>query len=91
MQQESINQSSLQVLEDAADELSESLAEQSRALDTLIDIFLHDAGLRNALKRQDRQALLAACGDVFARLREEHGITHFYFHRPDRVNLLRMH
>ncbi len=90
-QQESLNQSSQQVLENAIDELSESLAEQSRWLTALVELLLHDTDLRDALQRQDRSALLVACGDVFGRLREEYNITHFYFHRPDRVNLLRVH
>lgn len=91
VQQESLTRSGQQVVKNAAGELSEALAEQSDTLDALEEVLLHDAGLREALKRQDRQALLAACGDIFAHLREDHNITHFYFHRPDRVNLLRVH
>ncbi len=91
IQQDNKNQASLKIREDTIDELSESLAEQSRALATLEEILLHDADLRDALKRQDRPALLAAYGDVFARLRQEHSITHLYFYDPDRVNLLRVY
>ncbi len=86
-----LDQSSEQVLEGASDELAEALVEQSEALAALEEVFLRDAGLRDALKERDRERLLADYGDVFAQLRQDHGITHFYFHSPDRVNLLRVH
>ena len=90
-QQEHLDQLSLQVLEGAVSELSAALAEQSRTLVGIGDVLLNDADLRDALRRQDRQDLLAVCEGIFARLREEHGITHFYFHYPNRVNLLRVY
>jgi len=86
-----LDQSSEQVLEDASDELANAVVEQSEGLAALEEVFLRDAGLRDALKDRDRERLLAAYGDVFAQLRQDHGITHFHFHRPDRVNLLRVH
>ena len=90
-QQKSLNQSSRQVLENARHRLSGLLAEQSHALAALEEVFLHDSGLREALKDQDRQRLFAHYKSIFAQLREKYGITHFYFHRPNRVNLLRVH
>ncbi len=91
IQQKSMNHVSRQVLEDAADELSEALAEQSDALSTFEDILIHDAVLRDALKTRNRQRLLVEYQPLFTQLRGESGITHFYFHRSDRVNLLRLH
>jgi PAS domain S-box-containing protein len=86
-----LNQLSEQVLEEAADELAEVLAEQFKDLAALQEVFLSDAGLRETLKDRDRERLLADYGNIFTWLREKNGITHFYFHRPDRVNLLRVH
>jgi len=86
-----LDQSSKQVLDDASAELAEAVVEQSEGLAALEEVFLRDADLRDALKDRNRERLLAAYGDVFARLRQDHGITHFYFHGPDRVNLLRVH
>ncbi|RLB17522.1 MAG: hypothetical protein DRG82_06245 [Deltaproteobacteria bacterium] len=91
MQQRSLNQSSRQVLENASHRLSGLLVEQSRALAALEEVFLRDPGLRDALKDQDRQRLLADYKSIFVQLREKYGITHFYFHRLNRVNLLRVH
>jgi PAS domain S-box-containing protein len=86
-----MNKSSGQVLLGASDELSFVLAEQAESLAAIEEVLLLDEGLHDALKRQDRRRLLADFGPIFALLRDKYGITHFYFQRPDRVNLLRVH
>jgi PAS domain S-box-containing protein len=91
IQQNHVNQSSQQVLDGAFAELAETLAEQSEALTSLEEVLLRDTGLRDALRAQDRGRLLTNCEAIFAQLRNEYGITHFYFHQPSRVNLLRVH
>jgi len=91
MWQSSLNQSSLHILEDASDELAESMDEQSQALAALGKVFINEDNLRDALKSRDRQSLIGAFEQIFTQLRKEHGITHFYFHRPDQINLLRVH
>lgn len=90
-QQKALYQSSQQELEHAAGELYESLVEESAVLAGIEELVVRDPELRDALRREDRKALQAAFGDVCVRLRDELHITHFYFHRPDRVNLLRFH
>ncbi|MBW2459082.1 MAG: hypothetical protein JRI68_31570, partial [Deltaproteobacteria bacterium] len=90
-QEASRQQASRLVLEDAASELASVLTDQAQALAALEELLADDVHLRDALRRRDREALLLACEGVFSRLRDQHGITHFYFHRPDRVNLLRVH
>ncbi|MBN1506220.1 MAG: PAS domain S-box protein [Sedimentisphaerales bacterium] len=47
--------------------------------------------MRAALKVRDRQRLLLQHRALFDTLRREHGITHLYFHGPDRVGVLRVH
>ncbi len=91
MQKTSLEQINRQSMEATSGNLPKGLSQQSRALAALEEVFLRDEGLRDALKALDRQRLLAAHEAVFAKLREKHGITHFYFHRPDRINLLRVH
>ncbi len=91
LQHETLTRFSQQMLLDASDELDESLAEQSEMLHALEDPLIRDAGLIDALKAQDRDRLFTLCEDLFAEVRQDHGITHFYFHGPDRVNLLRVH
>lgn len=52
---------------------------------------VRDEALQQWLKVEDRQALYDNYQGLFTQFRETHNITHFYFHRPDRVNLLRVH
>ena len=91
VQRKSLEQCSQQVLKSASEELEEGLADQSDALDALEDVLLREAGLIDAFKARDRDRLLADYEATLSQLRAEHGITHFYFHCPDRVNLLRVH
>ncbi len=50
-----------------------------------------DKTILTALKTRDRKALLSQAFPVFERLKKKHDVTHFYFHDPKRVNLLRAH
>lgn len=47
--------------------------------------------LKHAMMAGDQDALLKQSSTLFNTLREKYHITHFYFHRPDRVNFLRIH
>jgi signal transduction histidine kinase/CheY-like chemotaxis protein len=91
VRRENLTQSSQRVIANASKELEQTLSEQSNSLDALGDALLRDVNLHEALKNQDSKRLLADYKSIFAHLREECFITHFYFHRPDRVNLLRLH
>ncbi len=86
-----LEQASLDKLMAASAGLEESLKIQSELLGILEDGLLHDRTLADALKTQDKERLMAEHADIFSHLREEHSITHFYFQRPDRTNLLRVH
>ena len=86
-----LDQTSARVLKGASDELAKEMVEQSEGLAALEEVFLRDASLHYAMKDRDRERLLTSYGDVFAQLRQDHGMTHFYFHGPDWVNLLRVH
>ena len=67
------------------------LKTEANQLFALIQLLERDTRMVDALRRQDRSALLAATGDIYPTLRNQHDITHFYFSGPDRVNLLRVH
>ena len=60
-------------------------------LSTALELVVRDAGLLQAMRTRDREALLQRSGPAFEALRKAYGITHFYFHGPDRINLLRVH
>jgi hypothetical protein len=48
-------------------------------------------GLLEAFRAGDRARFLAVATPLFERLRQAHGVTHFYAHGPDRVAFARVH
>ncbi len=91
MQQSVLKQAGQHRLKDVSDELATQLIEQSRILISLAEFLQRDGMLVKMLKARDRQGLLAAYEPSFHQLQQDQGVTHFYFHGPDRVNLLRLH
>ena len=91
IQQYHLDESSRQLLEVAVFDMQQRLSEEARSLAAFEGLLLHQSDLVDALKCQDRDRLLAVSNSLFAQLHETHNITHFYFHGPDRVNLLRVH
>ena len=67
------------------------VSHSAHTLGAVMDVLNHDNTLRKALARGDRAGLLQQTAPLFAELRARYGITHLYFSRPDRVNLLRVH
>lgn len=86
-----LNEFSRQILNGASGEFSRTLIEQSRALAAVEEVLVQDAGLREALKSRNWQYLLDANAPIFAKLKKEHALTHFYFMDPQRICLLRLH
>ena len=80
-----------QGLQAATDKMHLLLDEQTKALTALGAMLSHDPQLPALLAAADRAGLLARYAEDFARLRRDYGITHFYFHTPERINLLRLH
>ncbi len=91
MQKNHMNQSSLEKLEAAYDGLKNCLAEQARAMTAFEEIIIRHPVVYDLLKNLDREGLLTAYDSVFTQVRTYYGITRFCFHRPDRINLVRMH
>ena len=90
-QKNRLHESTNQVMVEAIVAFSKLLDEQAQALNMLSDVMVRDPYLIKALISQDRKILLQEYQQLFTDLRQNHGITHFYFHLPDRVNLLRVH
>ena len=67
------------------------IQQETEKLSTALEIIITDPVLKQAMIAEDRDALLQQSNPLFKRLREKHAITHFYFHRPDRINFLRVH
>jgi len=91
MRHESLNRSAHEKLKATLHVLNDSLSADSKLLAALESGILRDVGLRDALGTKDRDRLLADWEPTFRKMLAEHGVTHFYFHGPDRVNLLRVH
>ena len=68
-----------------------SITTDTQALKTVMHTLLQDEKLSDLLIQDDRAALLDYYTPLFEDLRREYKITHFYFTRKDKVNLLRMH
>ncbi len=90
MQQRILLEDNQKTLKIASNELTESLNEQTRALAAIGQVLI-DKNLRKVLKSKNRQHLFSSFEPIYAQLHKEFGITHFYFHLPNRVNLLRVH
>lgn len=67
------------------------LLQRGKKLGVGLDAILRDDVMRTALRAGNRGALLNRYQPLFDQLREQYGITHLYFEKANRVNLLRVH
>ncbi len=83
--------------EQAISSAGEALAAMERAdvekLDATLSVLAAHPGLAEAFAARDRPRLLALAAPIFATLKAEHDITHFYFLEPEpsRACFLRVH
>jgi len=91
--QMAVDQSAQHEMEQAQSALRSQEASEIDRLSALLDTLTGDESLAAAMGRRDRAALLAEAGPMFQRLRDGHGVTHWYFHDADpaRGVLLRVH
>jgi signal transduction histidine kinase/ActR/RegA family two-component response regulator len=68
-----------------------SMLRQAEILAGLEEAVLWNSELHEALQARDRDRLYALCAPLYKKLHDRFSLTHFYFHLPDRVNLLRIH
>jgi signal transduction histidine kinase len=76
---------------DALRSFDASVERQTRTIAALEDTMLNDPKLYEALWDRDRDRLYALYAPLYQKYKERYALTHFYFHLPDRVNLLRVH
>ena len=67
------------------------LDNDANMMSAALRMILREEQLKAGLRAKDRASLLRLTQPLFEELRAEHGITHFYFTGPDRVNILRVH
>ncbi len=71
--------------------LQSMLHAKAAVMETSLRFIAQDKQLIAALRAGDRQALLKLSTSIYERLHREYGVTHFYFHDAQRINLLRVH
>ena len=91
MQQLDLDESSQDKLAAASYDLGAEQQEQSHMLSAIGDALVSEASLIDGLKARDGEQLLREYAPLFTQFQARYGITHFYFHLPNRVNLLRVH
>jgi PAS domain S-box-containing protein len=70
---------------------AEQIESRAAMMKSALKLVMRDQQIGRAFLLKDRAALLDLATPIFEMLRAEHGITHFYFSDPQRVNLLRVH
>ena len=68
-----------------------SIQQNAKSLQIVLDVLKTDQELISALATQDRKRLLQRSASIYEDLNRHYGVTHFYFTGPDCVNLLRVH
>ncbi len=71
--------------------LDAAMAEEISMMGAMMEVLSRDVKLRSLFLADDMDALHNHTKPLFERLRTRQGITHFYFHGPDRRNKLRMY
>jgi signal transduction histidine kinase len=70
---------------------AQELENSSDIMRSTISALMQDKELQYAFETRDRRVLLERGKPLLAEMNRLHGISHFYFHLPNRVNLLRIH
>ena len=71
--------------------VQQSVRYDANALTSILHALRHDDEVADLFAARDRRGLLTHVAGLYKRLNRDYNITHFYFTRPDRVNLLRVH
>ncbi len=91
LHQRQLKISSEQFIENTSRTLDVTIDSQTQLLIALQSVILTDIDLSAMLKYQQRELLLNTFSPEYQRLLETQNITHFYFHKTDGTNLIRLH
>ncbi|MGH1430045.1 MAG: EAL domain-containing protein [Neptuniibacter sp.] len=87
----SIKQQSIYTLDVYKKEFQSSFNSQANSILALLEVMINVEGARDALKEQNRLKINGLFQEFYQKLRRSQGITHFYFHSPELVNIVRLH
>jgi len=62
-----------------------------QVMGSIMELVMGDRRLEAALRARDRKTLFAVSEPIMKEIRAKNKITHFYYFRPDRTTLLRVH
>lgn len=62
-----------------------------KLMSSALEILLTDQGFKDVYLTGDREKLYEYGRPLFKGLKEKYGMTHFYFHKPDGANFVRLH
>ncbi len=71
--------------------MDQLFALESDKLGAIAESIIINSSLAEAFVHKDRAALLQNSASLFAALRENHQVSHFYYHNLDGTNFLRVH
>ncbi|MFP4581610.1 MAG: PAS domain S-box protein [Candidatus Sumerlaeia bacterium] len=91
IQDAGLSRQALENVNDFQSTLKNSIQEEGRTLDAVIDSIEIDKSILAQWKRQKRQDLLALANPIYSKLNNKFDITHFYFINPDKICFLRVH
>jgi len=66
-------------------------AGDTNAISTVLDVILQDKGFKDVFLKKDRVALFDYSQELYNKIKDDYGITHFYFHLLDGTNFVRIH
>ncbi len=69
----------------------QKLEKDANLMQAVLRAMTANRALETAFDSLDRDALARHTGPLFESLRDEHRLTHLYFHRPDLINFYRAH
>ena len=88
---ENLNSDLIRIQVSAHEFYENSVRYDAKALRSIMDALKRDDKLLDVFARNDRRELYEYTATLFEDLRRDFDITHFYFTKPDRINLLRVH
>lgn len=71
--------------------LKGAINDRVHKLSATIEVIAANPDIRKALTSENRSRLLNLATPLFQQLKTKYNITHFYFHNPQRINILRVH
>jgi hypothetical protein len=91
MQEQDLHNQITRDIEEIPRKFTRLIETQADGLSAAIEVIADGINRQRAFVDRDMEYLLETYTPLFNTLLAENGITHFYFHLPDRTNLLRIH